>query len=70
MDWRSDFKVIKRFHDKENKSKTWEVGETYHRTGEGKKARIEELAGKENAVGEPLIQEVVPEPEQGEEGDN
>lgn len=70
MDWRNDFKVIKKFRDKENKSKIWEVGEIFTRTGEGKKARIEELAGKENAVGEPLIQEVVPEPEQGEEGDS
>lgn len=68
MDWRNDFKVTKKFRDKENKSKIWEVGEIFTRTGEGKKARIEELAGKENAVGEPLIQEVVPEPEQGEEG--
>ncbi|WP_079475611.1 hypothetical protein [Marinococcus halophilus] len=68
MDWRNEFKVIKRFRDKENESKVWEAGEPYTRTGEGKKARIEELAGKNNAAGEPLIQEV--EPEQEEEGDS
>lgn len=68
MDWRNDFKVIKRFRDKENKSKIWEPGDTYTRSGEGKKARIEELAGKDNAAKEPLIREV--EPGQEEEGDS
>jgi hypothetical protein len=68
MDWRNEFKVIKRFRDKEDNSKVWKPGETYTRTGEGKKARIEELAGKDNAAGEPLIQEV--EPAQEGEGDS
>ena len=59
------YKVIKFFHDLEDKKETksgtvyhaYEVGDVYHREGfKPSDGRIEELSGSENKRGEPFIE--------------
>lgn len=54
------YKVIKLFHDLQDKNHLYKVGDEYPRAGlKPSKKRIEELAGKDNKQGQPLIEEVV-----------
>ncbi len=51
-------KVIRDFTDLQDGNHVYRAGDTYPRSGKGKKARIEELSSVENKRGEPLIVEV------------
>ncbi|MEK3955376.1 hypothetical protein [Psychrobacillus sp. FSL K6-1464] len=54
----SKVEVIKSFRDLEDENHVYKVGDKYPRKGRARKERIEELAGNENKIGEPLIAEV------------
>ena len=59
-------KVIKFFNDLQDNDYAYNVGDTFPRSGVTvSKARLEELAGKNNKQGEPLII-LVSEPKQAE----
>lgn len=53
-----NYKVIRSFRDLEDDNHVYRVDDKYPRKGRPKKERIEELAGNENKIGEPLIAEV------------
>lgn len=55
--------VIKDFTDLQDDNHIYRAGDKYPRKGRAKKERIEELSGKDNALGESLIAE-------DKEGDN
>lgn len=60
------YKVIKFFNDLQDNDHAYNVGDTFPRSGMTvSKARLEELAGKNNKQGEPLIK-IVSEPKQDE----
>lgn len=62
------YKVIKLFHDLQDKNHEYREGDTYPRAGlKPSKKRIEELAGTENKRGCALIELVEDENETGEE---
>lgn len=53
------YKVIKFFHDLQDKNHEYNVGDTYPRKGlEPSPERIAELSGKDNKQGAPLIEKV------------
>ncbi|MGM1048398.1 MAG: hypothetical protein ACQEXX_19975 [Bacillota bacterium] len=54
--------VIKDFKDLQDDNHIYRTGDKYPRKGRGKKERIDELAGSDNALGKALIKE--------EEGDS
>lgn len=61
------YKVIELFHDLQDREHCYKPGDIYPRKGiKASKKRIEELAGKNNKRGIPLIKEV-PEEEVPEE---
>jgi len=53
-----NYKVIRSFRDLEDDNHVYQVGDKFPRKGRSKKERLEELAGNENKIGEPLIAEV------------
>lgn len=53
-----NYKVIRSFRDLEDNNHIYHVDEKYPHKGRAKKERIEELAGNDNKIGEPLIAEV------------
>lgn len=57
------YKVIVRFMDLQDNSHVYEIGDVYPREGlEPTLGRIRELAGKNNKIGVPLIEEEAPKP--------
>ncbi|MCM3241324.1 hypothetical protein M3598_01080 [Cytobacillus oceanisediminis] len=53
------YEVVRNFTDLQDDRHIYRVGDKYPRSGRGKKERIEELSGTENALKQPLIKEVV-----------
>ena len=54
------YKVIYRFADLQDKNHIYNVGDAYPREGsEPSEKRIDELAGKNNKIGKPLIEKVI-----------
>jgi len=49
--------VIKDFTDLQDDKHIYRAGDKYPRKGRAKKERVEELSGKDNKRGEPLIRE-------------
>lgn len=58
------YKVLKDFTDLEDERHIYRKGDKFPRKGRAKKARIEELLGKENKRNESLIAEVEEEKKQ------
>ena len=57
------YKVICRFADLKDDNHVYEVGDIYPREGSDPSFdRIRELAGSENKIGQPLIEEIKEEP--------
>lgn len=54
----SKYEVIRPFKDLQDNDHIYKAGDKYPRKGKVKKERAEELLGKENKIGEPLIAEV------------
>lgn len=52
------YKVIKAFTDLQDDNHVYRVGDKFPRSGRAKKERIEELSSSDNAIGEPVIEEV------------
>lgn len=53
------YKVIKTFVDLQDGNYKYDVGDTYPREGvSALPSRVKELAGKNNKLGEPLIEEI------------
>lgn len=52
------YEVIRNFADLQDDNHIYRVGDKYPRSGRGKKERIEELSGSDNALKYPLIKEV------------
>jgi hypothetical protein len=48
--------VVKTFRDLQDADHVYRAGDKYPRSGKPKKARIEELAGEDNAIGVAVIQ--------------
>lgn len=61
------YKVIKDFTDLKDERYVYRKGDKFPRKGRAKKARIEELIGKDNRRKEPLIEEVKEEESKEEE---
>ena len=59
------YKVIVRFMDLQDNNHIYEVGDIYPRKGSDPRLdRISELAGSENKIGHPLIEEIKEEPKE------
>ena len=62
------YKVIYRFADKLDKDYIYEIGNTYPREGvDVTDERLAELASNGNAIGQPIIEEIMEEPVETEE---
>lgn len=64
------YKVIYEFADKLDKNYVYKVGDIYPREGvDVTDERIQELASNKNAIGKPVIEEVMPKPVEKEEAE-
>lgn len=52
------YTVLRSFTDSQDDNYVYRPGDKYPRSGRGKKERIEELSGTNNALGKAVIQEV------------